>query len=109
MERLMIVGLWCAHPDRDLMPSIRQTIHVLNFETPLPVLPSNMPRLEHFAPAVNRHAMSPSVSSAATNYEGKQNQYSGNSYTNSTVFTSSSTASQSASLLHARYIGKKYT
>jgi serine/threonine protein kinase len=102
MERLMIVGLWCAHPDRDLRPSIRQTIHVLNFETLLPVLPSNMPRLEHLAPAVNRHALSLSVSSAATNYEGGQNQYSGNSYTNSTVFTSSSTASQSASLLHAR-------
>jgi serine/threonine protein kinase len=70
IERLLIVGLWCAHPDRDLRPSIRQTIHVLNFETPLPVLPSNMPRLEHLAPAVNRHAMSLSVSGAATNYEG---------------------------------------
>jgi serine/threonine protein kinase len=102
MERLMIVGLWCAHPDRDLRPSIRQTIHVLNFETPLPVLPSNMPRLEHLAPAVNRYAMSLSVSGAATNYEGGQNQYSSNSYTNSSVFTSSSTAFQSASLLHTR-------
>jgi hypothetical protein len=98
----MIVGLWCAHPDRDLRPSIRQTIHVLNFESPLPVLPSNMPRLKYLAPAVNRHAMSLSVSSATTNYEGGQNQYSGNSYTNSTVFTSSSTASQSTSLLHIR-------
>ncbi|XP_059447428.1 L-type lectin-domain containing receptor kinase IX.2-like [Corylus avellana] len=43
MERLMIVGLWCAHPDRNFRPSIRQTIHVLNFEAPLPILPSNMP------------------------------------------------------------------
>jgi serine/threonine protein kinase len=102
IERLLIVGLWCAHPDRDLRPSIRQTIHVLNFETPLPVLPSNMPRLEHLAPAVNRYAMSLSVSGAATNYEGGQNQYSSNSYTNSSVFTSSSTAFQSASLLHTR-------
>jgi serine/threonine protein kinase len=39
MERLMIVGLWCAHPNRNLRPSIRQTIHVLNFEAPLPILP----------------------------------------------------------------------
>jgi serine/threonine protein kinase len=31
MERLMIIGLWCAHPDRNLRPSIRETIHVLNF------------------------------------------------------------------------------
>jgi hypothetical protein len=40
MERLMIVGLWCAHPDRNLRPLIRETIHVLNFETPLHFLPS---------------------------------------------------------------------
>jgi serine/threonine protein kinase len=52
MERLIIVELWCAHPDRGFRPSIRQTIHVLNFETPLLVLPSNMPRLEHLAPAM---------------------------------------------------------
>jgi serine/threonine protein kinase len=46
MEHLMIVGLWCVHPDRNLRPSIRQTIHVLNFEAPLPVLHSpNMSRL----------------------------------------------------------------
>jgi hypothetical protein len=95
----MIVGLWCAHPDRDLRPSIRQIIHVLNFETPLPVLSSNMPRLEHLAPVVNKHVVLLSVFNAATNYEGGQNQFSGNSYTNSIVFTSSSTASQSSLLL----------
>jgi hypothetical protein len=100
MERLMIIGLWCAHPDQNLKPSIRETIHVLNFYTSLPILPSDMSGPTHPAPAINRNAMLLSVFSAATNYEGGQNQYSGNSYTNSTVFTSSSTASQSASLLH---------
>ncbi|KAJ6347775.1 hypothetical protein OIU76_004295 [Salix suchowensis] len=43
MECLMIVGLWCAHPDRNIRPSIRQVIHVLNSEAPLPDLPSKMP------------------------------------------------------------------
>ncbi|CAK9138197.1 unnamed protein product, partial [Ilex paraguariensis] len=43
IEHLMIVGLWCAHPDPNLRPSIRQVIHVLNFEAPLPVIPSKMP------------------------------------------------------------------
>ncbi|XP_044489973.1 L-type lectin-domain containing receptor kinase IX.2-like [Mangifera indica] len=43
MECLMIVGLWCAHPDRNLRPSIRQVIQVLNFELPLPELPPKMP------------------------------------------------------------------
>ncbi|XP_062176129.1 L-type lectin-domain containing receptor kinase IX.2-like [Alnus glutinosa] len=69
MERLMIVGLWCAHPDRNLRPSIRETIHVLNFETPLPILPSNMPGPTHPARPVNRHATSFSIASVSTNYE----------------------------------------
>jgi serine/threonine protein kinase len=69
MERLMIVGLWCAHPDRSLRPSIRQTIHVLNFEAPLPVLPSNMP-------GPPPHISMPNV---APDYEGGESQYSSNS------------------------------
>ncbi|KAK1568198.1 hypothetical protein Q3G72_021591 [Acer saccharum] len=43
MECLMIVGFWCAHPARNLRPSIRQAIQGLNFELPLPNLPSKMP------------------------------------------------------------------
>ncbi|KAJ6989712.1 hypothetical protein NC653_018262 [Populus alba x Populus x berolinensis] len=42
-ERLMIVGLWCAHPDHNLRPSIRQAIHVLNLEAATPDLPPKMP------------------------------------------------------------------
>ncbi|PON97089.1 Serine/threonine protein kinase [Trema orientale] len=43
VECLMIVGLWCAHPDRSLRPSIKQAIQVLNFETTWPNLPTTMP------------------------------------------------------------------
>jgi hypothetical protein len=70
MERLMIVGLWCAHPDRNLRPSIRETIHVLNFETPLPILPSDMPGPTHLTPAVSRQAMSLPIFSIFSNHEG---------------------------------------
>jgi hypothetical protein len=42
MECMMIVGLWCAHPDQSLRPSIRQALQVLNFDAPLPNLPKNM-------------------------------------------------------------------
>ncbi|THG10420.1 hypothetical protein TEA_025191 [Camellia sinensis var. sinensis] len=42
-ECLMIVGLWCAHPDRSLRPSIRQAIQVLHFEAAMPNLPMKMP------------------------------------------------------------------
>ncbi|CAK9179144.1 unnamed protein product [Ilex paraguariensis] len=43
VECLMIVGLWCAHPDHSLRPSIRQAIQVLNFDAAVPNLPSDMP------------------------------------------------------------------
>ncbi|KAA3472312.1 putative leucine-rich repeat receptor-like serine/threonine-protein kinase [Gossypium australe] len=43
MECLLMIGLWCIHPDQHLRPSIRQTIQVLNFEAPLPKLPSTRP------------------------------------------------------------------
>lgn len=48
---LMIVGLWCAHPDRNCRSSIRQAIQVLNFETKMPNLPSKMPVAIFEAPA----------------------------------------------------------
>ncbi|KAK7854615.1 agglutinin-2 [Quercus suber] len=43
MECLMVVGLWCCHPDPTIRPSIRQVINVLNFEAPFPVLSSKLP------------------------------------------------------------------
>ncbi|KAM1356793.1 hypothetical protein ACFX13_031596 [Malus domestica] len=43
MECLMIVGLWCAHPCDSSRPSIQEAIRALNFELPLPILPSNKP------------------------------------------------------------------
>ncbi|PON32374.1 GPCR kinase [Parasponia andersonii] len=43
VESLIIVGLWCAHPDRSMRPSIKQAIQVLNFEATWPDLPTSMP------------------------------------------------------------------
>jgi hypothetical protein len=43
VECLMIIGLWCAHPDPNLRPSIRQAIQVLKFEANFPNLPTQMP------------------------------------------------------------------
>nr|CAB3462576.1 unnamed protein product [Digitaria exilis] len=50
MEAVMIVGLWCAHPDRSLRPSIRQAVNVLRGEAPLPSLPARMPVATFLAP-----------------------------------------------------------
>ncbi|CAI9304244.1 unnamed protein product [Lactuca saligna] len=43
IKRLMIVGLWCAHPDSHLRPSMRQVTHVLISEASMPFLPTKMP------------------------------------------------------------------
>nr|KAJ0224068.1 hypothetical protein LSAT_V11C200079690 [Lactuca sativa] len=43
VECLMMVGLWCAHPDQSLRPSIRQAIQVLKLEAAAPNLPMKMP------------------------------------------------------------------
>ncbi|KAD4179331.1 hypothetical protein E3N88_27922 [Mikania micrantha] len=43
IRRLMIVGLWCVHPDPDHRPLMRQAIKVLKSEASLPLLPSKMP------------------------------------------------------------------
>ncbi|XP_071729909.1 L-type lectin-domain containing receptor kinase IX.1-like [Rutidosis leptorrhynchoides] len=41
--RLMILGLWCVHPDSEFRPSMRQVVQVLNSQASLPTLPSKMP------------------------------------------------------------------
>ncbi|XP_040382553.1 L-type lectin-domain containing receptor kinase IX.1-like [Oryza brachyantha] len=43
MERVIAVGLWCAHPDRCARPSIRAAMAVLQANGALPVLPAKMP------------------------------------------------------------------
>ncbi|OAY39437.1 L-type lectin-domain containing receptor kinase IX.1 [Manihot esculenta] len=51
IERLMIVGLWCVHPDHNCRPCIRQLSNVLlSSEAPLPVLPPEMPVAAYHAP-----------------------------------------------------------
>ncbi|KAF8017582.1 hypothetical protein BT93_H2690 [Corymbia citriodora subsp. variegata] len=52
IECLMMVGLWCAHPDQALRPSIRQAIQVLKFEADVPNLPMKMPTPVYHAPTL---------------------------------------------------------
>ncbi|XP_068337186.1 L-type lectin-domain containing receptor kinase IX.1-like [Pyrus communis] len=72
VECLMIVGLWCAHPDYKMRPSIQQAIQVLNFEAPLPNLPSKVPVATYFAPP-----RSLSKSDGASGSQGGQTESSG--------------------------------
>ncbi|KAL5556705.1 hypothetical protein UlMin_038941 [Ulmus minor] len=65
VECLMIVGLWCAHPDRSLRPSMRQVIQVLNFEANWPNLPTSMPvPVYHVVPPPCNSSVEPPISSS---------------------------------------------
>ncbi|KAH7520407.1 hypothetical protein FEM48_Zijuj08G0140600 [Ziziphus jujuba var. spinosa] len=56
--RLMVVGLWCCHPDPAVRPSIKQVINVLNFEAPLPSLPATLPVPIYSAPSFQMRSFS---------------------------------------------------
>ncbi|KAK9077131.1 hypothetical protein SSX86_005467 [Deinandra increscens subsp. villosa] len=53
IRRLMIIGLWCVHPDSELRPSIREVIKVLNSEASPPLLPSKMPVASYVSPPLS--------------------------------------------------------
>ncbi|KAK9938010.1 hypothetical protein M0R45_014773 [Rubus argutus] len=91
MECLMMVGLWCAHPDCNSRPLIQQAIQVLNLEVPLPNLPSKKPVA--FAALPLSFEM---LSNGDTT--GGQSEPSGyGSSINSSQFTSSSTTNSNPS------------
>ncbi|KAJ9552132.1 hypothetical protein OSB04_016177 [Centaurea solstitialis] len=50
---LMMVGLWCVHPESNLRPSIRQAIQVLSFEASLATLPLNMSVASYLEPSTS--------------------------------------------------------
>ncbi|KAK4789114.1 hypothetical protein SAY86_020433 [Trapa natans] len=97
MELMMMLGLWCAHPDHALRPSIRDALNALKSKDSLPPLPLEMPSMKNAGP----HNMPQwSLVSSSTTTSSKT------SYANkSSAWTSSSlesTTSPSPMLLNAR-------
>ncbi|KAK3140197.1 hypothetical protein QOZ80_5AG0397430 [Eleusine coracana subsp. coracana] len=80
----MVVGLWCAHPDRSLRPTIRQAVNVLRFEAPPPSLPAKMPVANYGPPADCSGSGNAALSSSAEGTAG------GDSTGNSTMTETSS-------------------
>ncbi|KAM4088589.1 hypothetical protein ACJW30_07G082700 [Castanea mollissima] len=77
MERLMVVGLWCAHPDSIARSSIRKAIHVLDFKTALPILEPKIHVPTYLTPAIRASTSSATLldnhhaqSSSPSNYIG---------------------------------------
>lgn len=65
MQCLMIVGLWCAHPDHNLRPSIRQATQVLHFEASVPNLPNKMPVPMYMGSSSSAHCNHPSFTTSS--------------------------------------------
>ncbi|PON69849.1 GPCR kinase [Parasponia andersonii] len=80
MESLMVTGLWCCHPDPTFRPSIKQVVSVLNFEAPLPNLPSKLPVPMYFVPSFNISSTSYTSSSATSRSTQDKFQYSSSNY-----------------------------
>ncbi|XP_021274201.1 L-type lectin-domain containing receptor kinase IX.1-like [Herrania umbratica] len=67
VECLIIVGLWCAHPDSSMRPSIRQAIQVFNFEAELPELPKKMP-VPVYVPTSSVSSSEPSTTNSSLQF-----------------------------------------
>ncbi|KAL8554877.1 hypothetical protein ACS0TY_002884 [Phlomoides rotata] len=101
MERLMVVGLWCAHPDHTLRPSIRQAIQVLSSEAQPPVLPSKLPVPTYLAPAPYSVSSLLSESSLTGNNQTRSSNFSYNSNTSNITSSSAASSSSTTSLLNS--------
>lgn len=98
MERLMVVGLWCAHPDYRLRPSIKQAIQVLDFEAPLPNIPSEMPvPTLIYQPRFVSSSQLGGTGSSAFEVGGTQTSTNTSQYTTSSQFTPTFSAAASPS------------
>nr|CDM86044.1 unnamed protein product [Triticum aestivum] len=92
IQRVIIVGLWCTHPNRSLRPSIRQAMNVLRTEAPLPSLPAKMPVAMFVSPVDS--FLSESITGTTTISSGSGGTY-GAGTTHSSTYTTSTTRSGS--------------
>nr|GMD02841.1 L-type lectin-domain containing receptor kinase IX.1-like [Ipomoea batatas] len=100
MERLIVIGLWCAHPDNNSRPSITQVVHCLKFQFQLPILPPKMPK-PVYSTCTSAVSFSAPCSSGTEPFERQEFEYHTNSSRDNTRLTSSSVSggsSTSASL-----------
>nr|BAD08845.1 putative receptor-type protein kinase LRK1 [Oryza sativa Japonica Group]BAD09259.1 putative receptor-type protein kinase LRK1 [Oryza sativa Japonica Group] len=107
MERVITVGLWCAHPDPSARPSIRAAMAMLQSSGQLPVLPAKMPVPTYAPPVASVEGLFTSstgmLSSSATQSSSTTSGYI--THTSSSSNTSTSAGSKdSSSLLKHQYL-----
>ncbi|KAM0915674.1 hypothetical protein ACQ4PT_010682 [Festuca glaucescens] len=89
MQRVMIVGLWCAHPDRSLRPSIRQAMNVLRMDAPLPSLAAKMPVATFASPVDNLLSQSLAATTISSGSSYVADTAHSSTYTTGTTHSSS--------------------
>ncbi|XP_073120312.1 L-type lectin-domain containing receptor kinase IX.1-like [Henckelia pumila] len=94
MERLLVVGLWCVHPDFQQRPAIRQAMNVMNFEAKLPFLPAVFPVPVYRSPSMHMVASSDVIYNS-----GGSDSMDCNHHSKSSNFTTSSGSNPLAPLL----------
>ncbi|KAJ0532141.1 putative protein kinase RLK-Pelle-L-LEC family [Helianthus annuus] len=62
IKHMIIMGLWCVHPDSKVRASMRQVIQVLNAEASVPVLPTKMVISSYWRPPIVKNHSSCVVS-----------------------------------------------
>ncbi|GAA0157324.1 hypothetical protein LIER_14616 [Lithospermum erythrorhizon] len=86
MECLLVVGLWCAHPDSEARPSIKQASRVLHFETSLPNLPKTLPKPTYDSTPSN---FSRTITSKSNKFHSSSSSYNSNASSGASTSTSS--------------------
>lgn len=63
MDRVLMVGLCCVHPDHERRPRMREAARMLKGEAPLPILPSRKPtiRIQSVLPEGCEELMNPTT------------------------------------------------
>ncbi|CAN7101101.1 L-type lectin-domain containing receptor kinase IX.2 [Brassica rapa] len=72
-ECLLVLGLWCGHPDKSSRPSIKQAIQVMKLESPLPAnLPLKRPVATYYNSASSSSPPSVNSSRASITFSSKE-------------------------------------
>jgi serine/threonine protein kinase len=89
IERALVVGLWCVHPDYSFRPSIRQVMGVLQFEAP----PPDLPPVTMYAPPRGGYGSSYTSSTVGTSSTGGRSSTSDQTTNNRSFATADATSS----------------
>jgi serine/threonine protein kinase len=90
MERVVAIGLWCAHPDPRARPSVREAMAALQSNGAVPALPAKMPVPTYAVPVTSPEGL--------FSYTASTSGMTSSSLTQSTTTTTTATTHTSCSV-----------